>query len=90
MQRLWKFNSISKIQFNRILSNKKHRTTWVFDKIYNEHKEVLKLYKIEKTFKDNGPKYENNSHMWSGQSQEKVLNDSYKEESKKYEISWIS
>tara|TARA_R100000353_G_C6489914_1_gene191458 strand:- start:216 stop:1007 length:792 start_codon:yes stop_codon:yes gene_type:complete len=59
----------------------------VFDKIYNEHKEVLKLYKVEKTFKDNGPNYDIDSHMWSGQSQEKVLNDSYKIESKKYEIS---
>ena len=59
----------------------------IFDKIYNEHKEKIKMLEVDKTFKDNGPDYNDDSHMWSGQSQEKILNQKYILESKKYEIS---
>lgn len=55
-----------------------------FEYMYRSMIDSIKLLKVDKTFKDNGPDYSIGSHMWSGQSDEKKLNTLYITESQNY------
>ena len=55
-----------------------------FEYMYRHMVDDIKLLEINKTFKDNGPDYNTESHMWSGQSEEKKLNKLYIRESQNY------
>lgn len=54
-----------------------------FQKLLKESDISIKF--VDKKYKDNGPKYENESLMWSGQSDEKILNNLFKEEKLLYD-----
>jgi hypothetical protein len=44
----------------------------------------VKILYVDKKYKDNGPKYSDTSYMWSGQSDEKIVNTMYKNKIKEY------
>ena len=44
----------------------------------------IKILYVNKKYKDNGPEYNNNSYMWSGQSDEKIVNTMYRNKIKEY------
>ena len=79
---------ISKVFYKQLENN-------VNDDIFNieaDEVEFQKLYKttdinmmlVDFKYKDNGPKYNNESYMWSGQSDEKIFNVIFKNEVKRY------
>lgn len=63
----------------------------IFD-IEADEEEFQKLYKtsdikmciVDFKYKDNGPNYNLDSYMWSGQSDEKIYNNDFKDELEKY------
>tara|TARA_S200002703_G_C3778526_1_gene239794 strand:+ start:577 stop:1398 length:822 start_codon:yes stop_codon:yes gene_type:complete len=44
----------------------------------------IKILYVNKKYKDNGPDYDINSYMWSGQSDEKIINTTYRNKIKEY------
>ena len=44
----------------------------------------IKILYVGKKYKDNGPVYSHDSYMWSGQSDEKIVNTMYKNKIKEY------
>ena len=56
-----------------------------FQKLYKNSN--IKMFNVSSKYKDNGPVYNFDSYMWSGQSDEKVYNTIFKDELRKYYIS---
>ena len=44
----------------------------------------VNIFYVDKKYKDNGPVYNSDSYMWSGQSDEKIVNNMYRQELTKY------
>lgn len=56
-----------------------------FDYVYNNTDDI-NILSVDKTYKDNGPVFNVNSHIWSGQSEAKSENRQYINEYEKYKI----
>ena len=44
----------------------------------------INIFYVDKKYKDNGPVYNRDSYMWSGQSDEKIINNMYRQKLTKY------
>lgn len=82
-------NNINNRKMFHELEERVYRDMFNFDADEIEFQQLIPKYQpviryIDKTYKDNGPNYDIDSHMWSGQANNKILNDRFTYEYNKY------